>query len=1055
MVDLSPLRPRRSWPVPPALLLACAAVAGCGAETAPGAAIHQDFPSQVQAVLRRGARIEATEHGFSAILTDGVPARAAGEVALPASADQPVVIAPRRGGRFEVREIGLSGRGRIEERAVSYRGEGRTSYWSVTAGGAEEWLLLEPGAARPGQPAAVWEIAGATPIAHQGAVKIVTEQGERLVTVTAPAAFLADGSSAPVQLAVRGATIELHIDTRGQRALVDPEWTFASSMNMPRFGHRALRLSSGEVLVAGGITDSIPAAIPGWASFSVSASVELYDPMQDQWLGLPWMSLDRAEHAMVTQPGNAPPDGGALVIGGRDDFGNFLYDAELFDGQSWQFVPSMFDARAGCSATRLGDDRVLVAGGYNDGGGSGSALSLLGGAQLGGDGFAYLCSVEVFDPSAGSGTGDWIGTGSLSTCRGNHTETLLPGDRVMVAGGEDDLDALSSVEIWSPITGSWTTVAPMLDARTRHTATRLTNGQVLVVGGHDGFGDLAGAELFDPMTSTWTPVGSLAMGRSQHTAVLLGDGKVLVTGGYNDGTPLATAEVYDPTTKSFFSTVPMLTPRAVASATLLASGDVLVAGGDTGFGSPPITGDVEVFSLTGGTGGPCDVAADCGTGFCVDGVCCDSACDQPCEACTVALRGGGGGLDGTCGFVVKGVDPVDECAAMPAATCGTVGACNGAGACQIHPAGTVCQPAACMGTVAQPQGACDGGGTCVKGGTKDCAPYACVAGACLGNCKVQTDCAATAYCDPVGSCKPKLGDGATAADPVQCLSGFAIDGVCCNEACDQECQTCAKDLGAVANGVCSPTSGVQCNDGSACTKLDVCQAGVCVGMQPVNCPGDTGCTGGLACDPATGQCTVPLAPKNPGDPCEDGDVCTTGETCDAASVCSGSLIECTPNECQSGGECVEGIGCQFDSLADFTECTKDDNPCTGEVCKSGQCVFNNNLDGAPCPGGTCFAGQCLPEGGGPGPGAGGGGGNGGGPATGGSGTGAGGPAGGAGPGAGGATGGSPAAGGDEAAGYSLLGGACAVPAGESSTSGLGAAALALLGLAGLRRRRRE
>ena len=46
---------------------------------------------------------------------------------------------------------------------------------------------------------------------------------------------------------------------------------------------------------------------------------------------------------------------------------------------------------------------------------------------------------------------------------------------------------------------------------------------------------------------------------------------------------------------------------------------------------------------------PCSSAADCGSGFCVDGVCCDTACgggDQTdCQACSVAA---GGKVDGTC-----------------------------------------------------------------------------------------------------------------------------------------------------------------------------------------------------------------------------------------------------------------------------------------------------------------------------------------------------------------------------------------------------------------------
>jgi len=50
---------------------------------------------------------------------------------------------------IEVRELGLHGAGRVERGALAYeRGEGEGSFWSTTAAGYEEWLLLEAGSAR-------------------------------------------------------------------------------------------------------------------------------------------------------------------------------------------------------------------------------------------------------------------------------------------------------------------------------------------------------------------------------------------------------------------------------------------------------------------------------------------------------------------------------------------------------------------------------------------------------------------------------------------------------------------------------------------------------------------------------------------------------------------------------------------------------------------------------------------------------------------------------------------------------------------------------------------
>ena len=64
-----------------------------------------------------------------------------------------------------------------------------------------------------------------------------------------------------------------------------------------------------------------------------------------------------------------------------------------------------------------------------------------------------------------------------------------------------------------------------------HTATLLTNGKVLVTGGYDNINYLSSAELYDPASGTWSATGSLTTARSQYTTTLLPNGKVLVAGG--------------------------------------------------------------------------------------------------------------------------------------------------------------------------------------------------------------------------------------------------------------------------------------------------------------------------------------------------------------------------------------------------------------------------------------------------------------------------------------------------------------------------------------------
>src|SRR5262249_48253139 len=68
----------------------------------------------------------------------------------------------------------------------------------------------------------------------------------------------------------------------------------------------------------------------------------------------------------------------------------------------------------------------------------------------------------------------------------------------------------------------------------------------------------------------------------------------------------------------------------------------------------------------------CSSAWECGSGYCADGVCCDASCDQPCRACTAALKGTG--LDGVCAMIQAGRDPDNDCPG--AATCDGNGSCT-------------------------------------------------------------------------------------------------------------------------------------------------------------------------------------------------------------------------------------------------------------------------------------------------------------------------------------------------------------------------------------------
>jgi hypothetical protein len=164
-----------------------------------------------------------------------------------------------------------------------------------------------------------------------------------------------------------------------------------------------------------------------------------------------------------------------------------------------------------------------------------------------------VASVELYDPV----TGVWTPTGSLQTPRASHTATLLPNGTVLAAGGvgvtpiqtNSPVDpVLASAEIYDPLTGNWTATGSMGQPRQVHTATLLPGGKVLVAGGVSFFNSVfpTSAEIFDPLTGTWRPTLPLTSGRTDHIAALLPDGKVLVAGGFNTSDTGPTTELFDP-----------------------------------------------------------------------------------------------------------------------------------------------------------------------------------------------------------------------------------------------------------------------------------------------------------------------------------------------------------------------------------------------------------------------------------------------------------------------------------------------------------------------------
>ena len=112
------------------------------------------------------------------------------------------------------------------------------------------------------------------------------------------------------------------------------------------------------------------------------------------------------------------------------------------------------------------------------------------------------------------------------------------------------------------------------------------------------------------------------------------------------------------------------TPAPVPAATGGSGGGN--TGGAQSAGGSGTTGGQGGTAGVGGSGGAltlgeaCDSGGQCASGECVDGVCCDTACDSICESCDLS------GTEGTCTPDATGDDPADDCGQ---ATCDGEGAC--------------------------------------------------------------------------------------------------------------------------------------------------------------------------------------------------------------------------------------------------------------------------------------------------------------------------------------------------------------------------------------------
>jgi hypothetical protein len=345
------------------------------------------------------------------------------------------------------------------------------------------------------------------------------------------------------------------------------------TMGTPRSGNEAVRLLDGRVLVVGGSgADSDP------------PTAELYDPASGTW---------SATGSMLKGMAGFPPTllrDGRVLVGDTDDISAdvVIIGAEVYDPATgvWSSAGNLCTYEGyefGRTATLLRDGQVLL---------------------------VSQCGAQLYDPDSGT----WSRAGKMITPRHEHTATLLPDGKVLVAGGSDGRGRgeLGSAELYDPDTGSWTAIGKPIDTRRKCPSGDTTGGNPVVCESGYGWATLLpdgtlllvpsgvsefDAAVYDPTTETWTGLaGPTECGTPR---ALLSDGTVLITDLRDPCNelypPCTAAALYDPRTGS--STTASNMPRCRSSFTLLLDGTVLVAGGrecnDDGVCGP--TGAAELY----------------------------------------------------------------------------------------------------------------------------------------------------------------------------------------------------------------------------------------------------------------------------------------------------------------------------------------------------------------------------------------------------------------------------------------------------------------------------
>ena len=200
-------------------------------------------------------------------------------------------------------------------------------------------------------------------------------------------------------------------------------------------------------------------------------------------------------------------------------------------------------------------------------------------------------TAEVYDPH----TRQFVSAGKMQAPRGwGATATLLPDGQVLLAGGASASYCgvscyLTSAELYDSLSRTFSLAGDMTGPRAGASSILLRNGDVLIVGGNEDSGSekAATAELYHPSTRKFSITGSMHSGGTS-ALLLMKNGKVLALNDVGE-------EIYDPETGRFSVTGHASFAREKFGVALLPDGRSLIAGGQMGGVWRPGTATTEIY----------------------------------------------------------------------------------------------------------------------------------------------------------------------------------------------------------------------------------------------------------------------------------------------------------------------------------------------------------------------------------------------------------------------------------------------------------------------------